>query len=60
MTQSHEARTESTQAEPASRPRALPFEYEDRTDGQHAKALAEAAAALRWTQRRRALGFAPS
>ena len=40
--------------------KALPFEYEDRTDGRHQRMVEEIKAARTWTQRRRALGLRPN
>ena len=39
---------------------ALPFEYEDRTDGRHQRRIQEILAARAWTRHQRAQGFAPN
>ena len=41
-------------------PRALPFEYEDRSDGSYDRAIEEVKAAWLWTQSRRARGLEPN
>ncbi|MEX1368278.1 MAG: hypothetical protein AB1Z98_34425 [Nannocystaceae bacterium] len=38
----------------------LPFEYEDRSDGRHARIMKEMLAARAWTRRQRELGLLPS
>jgi hypothetical protein len=47
-------------AAPAPQPTGLPFEYEDRSDGSHERALEELKAAWLWTQSRRARGLLPN
>ena len=42
-------------------PRAtLPFEYEDRSDGRHARLMKEVMAAMAWSRSQREQGFLPS
>lgn len=38
----------------------LPFEYEDRSDGRHARIMKEVMAAMAWIKRRREQGFEPN
>lgn len=38
----------------------LPFEFEDRSDGRHERALQEVRAAWKWIQSRRAHGLPPN
>lgn len=38
----------------------LPFEYEDHSDGRHARIMKEVMAAMAWTKRQRELGFLPN
>ena len=38
----------------------LPFEYEDRSDGRHARIMKELMAAKAWTRRQREQGLLPN
>lgn len=56
----HDTKRDPDVAAPAVRTKALPFEFEDRSDGSHDRARKEVEAAWLWTQSRRARGLLPN
>jgi len=55
----HDASLTPSTTEPTPH-QALPFAYEDLSDGRHRRAILEIQAAKAWVQQRRALGMAPN